>query len=103
MKKSKKSEKALRPSQRKSLTEFTQSFGTHSDYAAKALRRKITSIILIILCILALIYIGYFITDVFLKISETPLEAVIKGSGILFGERQINLGFHTLHFIPNLS
>ncbi len=77
--KSAKTEKALKPSQRESITAFSSKFGTGSDYRSKVLRRKIARIIIIALCILALIYVGYTFTDVILRITELPLEASASG------------------------
>ena len=77
--KSAKTEKALKPSQRDSITAFSQKFGTGSDYRTKALRRKIARIIIITLCVLALVYVGYILTDVILRITELPLEASASG------------------------
>ncbi len=77
--KSAKTEKALKPSQRDSITGFSAKFGSGSDYRTKALRRKIARIIIITLCVLALVYAGYIFTDVILRITELPLEASASG------------------------
>ena len=72
--KTQKAEKALKPSQRKSITDFSSSFGTSSDFKSKARRRKIARIIIFAICIIALVYIGFFITDVLIRISEIPTD-----------------------------
>jgi hypothetical protein len=65
-------EKSLKPSQRESITAFSKIFGTGTDYRSKALRRKIARIIIIVLLILALVYAGFFLTDVLLRVTELP-------------------------------
>lgn len=75
-------EKALKPSQRKSITEFASHFGSGLSYEEKRRNKRILSAALAGLGILLLICIGYFITDVFIKITETPINptAAITGS-----------------------
>lgn len=65
-------EKALKPSQRKSITEFAAHFGTGLSYEEKVRNKKIAYAVLITAGILALIGIGFFVTDVLLRITETP-------------------------------
>jgi hypothetical protein len=74
MMKKKKAERPLKPSQRKSISDFSSSFGTSSDFKSKAKRRKIARIIIFAICIIALVYIGFFITDVLIRISEIPTD-----------------------------
>lgn len=68
-------EKALKPSQRKSITEFAAHFGTGLSYEEKVRNKKIAYAVLITAGILALIGLGFFITDVLLRITETPYIA----------------------------
>ena len=76
-------EKSLKPSQRRSITEYSTTFGSGSDYKSKALRRKILRFILIAICALALIYCGFFLTEILLRISETaPEEMIIKPESV---------------------
>lgn len=67
-------EKALKPSQRESITEFSAHFGSEPSYEEKVRARRIISIILIILAVTALIALGYFVTDVLVRITEMPYE-----------------------------
>lgn len=69
-------EKTLKPSQRKSITDFSDRFGEGPSYEEKERNRKIISAVLITAGVLALIGTGYFITDVLIKITELPPEAV---------------------------
>lgn len=66
-------EKALKPSERQSVTEFSTSFGSGPSYEERVRRRRIISFVLITLGILALIVIGYFITDTLICITELPV------------------------------
>lgn len=78
-------EKALKPSERKSITEFSSRFGTGPTYEEKMRNKRIIFAILIAAGILLLLFFGYFITDVLLKISEapyTPLTASIISKDI---------------------
>ncbi|MBQ7122702.1 MAG: hypothetical protein IJO03_10625 [Clostridia bacterium] len=69
-------EKTLKPSQRKSITDFSDRFGEGPSYEEKARNRKIISAVLITAGVLALIGTGYFVTDVLIKITELPPEVV---------------------------
>lgn len=65
-------EKALKPSERKSITEFSSRFGTGPTYEEKMRNKRIIFAFLAVIGIVLLLFLGYFATDVFLKISETP-------------------------------
>ncbi len=65
-------EKALKPSQRESITEFSAHFGSEPSYEEKVKKRRIINVILIVLGVTALIALGYFITDVLVRITEIP-------------------------------
>lgn len=67
-------EKALKPSQRESITEFSTRFGSEPSYEERVKKRKIINIILLALCFLLLVAVGYFVTDVLIKITELPYE-----------------------------
>lgn len=69
-------EKTLKPSQRKSITDFSDRFGEGPSYEERVRSKKIVSAILITAGLLALIGAGYFATDVFIRITELPYEAV---------------------------
>ena len=69
-------EKALKPSQRQSVTEFSATFGSGPSYEDKVRRHKIISAVLITLGIIALIAIGYFIADTLICITELPVVTV---------------------------
>lgn len=65
-------EKALKPSQRESITEFSAHFGSEPSYEEKVKKKRIINGILIALGIIALIALGYFVTDVLIRITEIP-------------------------------
>lgn len=69
-------EKALKPSQRQSVTEFSTAFGTGPSYEERLRRRRIASWVFITLGILALIAVGFIITDTLICITELPVEPV---------------------------
>lgn len=73
-------EKALKPSQRKSITEFASHFGSGLSYEEKRRNKRILSAVLAVLGILLLICIGYFVTDVFIKITEMPTNAAASAN-----------------------
>ncbi len=65
-------EKSIKPSQRKSITEFSTRFGTGPSYEERVRGKKIISAVLIAAGILLLIGLGYFISDFLIKITELP-------------------------------
>lgn len=65
--------KALKPSQRESITEFSDRFGSEPGYEEKQKKKRIISVILIAAGVLLLIAAGYFLTDVLIRITEQPL------------------------------
>ncbi len=65
-------EKTLKPSQRKSITDFASRFGEGPDYEERVRSKKIVSGVLIAAGLLALMGTGYFITDVLIGITELP-------------------------------
>ena len=65
-------EKTIKPSQRKSITEFSKRFGTGPSYEERVRGKKIISAVLIAAGILLLIGLGYFISDFLIKITELP-------------------------------
>ena len=67
-------EKALKPSERKSITEFSTRFGTGPTYEERVRTKKIVSVILLVTGIMLLIGAGYFIADVLIKITEIPYQ-----------------------------
>ena len=64
--------RALKPSQRESITDFTSGYGNESSYKSKILTRKILRRILIIISILIIVFIGYFFTELLISVSELP-------------------------------
>ena len=64
--------RALKPSQRESITEYTSRFGTGISYEDKLRGKKIAGYIAVILCLLALVYIGFFLTELLIGITELP-------------------------------
>lgn len=68
-------EKALKPSQRESITEFSAHFGSEPSYEEKVKKKRIINGILIALGIIALIAVGYFVTDVLIRITEIPYNS----------------------------
>ena len=73
MPKTGKIEKTLKPSQRKSITDFSDRFGEGPSYEERVRSKKIISAVLITAGVLALIAIGYFVTDVLIGITELPV------------------------------
>ncbi len=69
-------EKTLKPSERKSITDFSARFGTGPTYEERVMAKRIISAALITAGILALIGTGYFATDVLLKITELPYQPI---------------------------
>ena len=65
-------EKTIKPSQRKSITEFSTRFGTGPSYEERVRGKKIISAVLIAAGILLLIGLGFFISDFLIKITELP-------------------------------
>ena len=65
-------EKALKPSQRESITEFSAHFGSEPSYEETVRKRRIINGILVALGIIALVTLGYFVTDVLVRITELP-------------------------------
>ena len=68
-------EKALKPSQRESITEFSTHFGSEPSYEEKVKKRRIINIILLVLGIMVLIAAGYFVTDVLVRITKMSYTA----------------------------
>lgn len=64
--------KAIRPSERESITDFSSSFGPNPDYEEKVRRRRIITTILCIAAIIAVISVGYIITETLIDITELP-------------------------------
>ena len=87
-------EKTLKPSERKSITDFSARFGSGLTYEERVRGKKIAMIILITAGILALIGIGYFFTDTLIKITEIPYEQQIAAINIDF--KELTNGIHTL-------
>lgn len=94
MPKTGKIEKTLKPSERKSITEFSTRFGSGPTYEERVRSKKIATAILITAGILALIGIGYFFADVLIKITELPYEH--QAAAINFGFKEMTDGIHTL-------
>lgn len=94
MPKTGKIEKTLKPSERKSITEFSTRFGSGPTYEERVRSKKIAMIILITAGILALIGIGYFFADVFIKVTELPYVPQVASINIAF--KEIADGIHTL-------
>lgn len=67
-------EKTIKPSERKSITDFSARFGTGPTYEERVMAKRIISAALITAGILALVGTGYFATDVLLKITELPYQ-----------------------------
>lgn len=65
-------EKTIKPSERKSITEFSARFGTGPTYEERVRFKRIVSVLLVAAGILALIGTGYFVTDVLVRITELP-------------------------------
>ncbi|MBQ2842563.1 MAG: hypothetical protein IJE72_05960 [Clostridia bacterium] len=94
MPKTGKIEKTLKPSERKSITEFATRFGSGPTYEERVRGKKIATAILITAGILALIGTGYFFADVLIKITEMPYEQM--SAMINIGFKDITHGIYTL-------
>ncbi len=94
MPKTGKIEKTLKPSERKSITDFSTRFGSGPTYEERVRGKKIASVILITAGILALIALGYFFADVLIKITEMPYEQ--QAASINLNFKEITDGIHTL-------
>lgn len=70
--KTEKIKKTIKPSERDSITGFSSKYGPGSSYEDKLRGKKAVSIILAAICLIALIYIGFFITDVLIRFTEIP-------------------------------
>ena len=66
--------KSLRPSERESITAYTSRFSAKLNFEDKARARKILRIALITVIIAALVYTGYFFTDLLIRFTEIPTE-----------------------------
>lgn len=95
MPKTGKIEKTLKPSERKSITEFSTRFGSGPTYEERVRGKKIAMAILITAGILALIGIGYFFADVLIKITEMPYEQQTAFAQIN-AIKEMTDGIHTL-------
>lgn len=67
-------EKTIKPSERRSITEFSARFGTGPSYEERVRFKRVSLAILVAAGILALIGIGFFATDVLVKITELPYQ-----------------------------
>lgn len=65
-------EKTIKPSERKSITDFSSRFGTGPTYEERVRFKRNLSVLLFAIGILGFISIGYFVTDVLVKITELP-------------------------------
>lgn len=95
MPKTGKIEKTLKPSERKSITEFSTRFGSGPTYEERVRGKKIAMAILITAGILALIGLGYFFADVLIKITEMPYEQQ-AASAQINAIKDITHGIYTL-------
>ncbi len=87
-------EKTIKPSQRKSITEFSTRFGAGPSYEERVRAKRIALAVLITAGILALIAVGYFFTDVLVKITELPYQPICVDNTFIL--RNICNGFYTL-------
>lgn len=76
-----KNNKALKPSQREAITPFSSEYGNGMSFEDKLKIKKAIRIFLIVICIAALISIGYFFTDLFIGFSKIPADAYISPEG----------------------
>lgn len=64
--------KTLRPSERESITDFSQKFGSGISYEDKLRGKKAAGYVLAAIIIILLVCTGFFITDVLIRITEIP-------------------------------
>ncbi|MBR2730668.1 MAG: hypothetical protein IKD72_01615 [Clostridia bacterium] len=74
MAKKAKPDRALKPSQREAITEFSARFGTEPSYEERTRKKRLITAILIAVGVLLLIAVGFFVTDVLLRITEQPID-----------------------------
>ncbi|MBQ6267966.1 MAG: hypothetical protein IJK64_09385 [Clostridia bacterium] len=74
MAKTPKPERALKPSQREAITGFSARFGTEPTYEERARKKRLITAILIAIGVVLLIAVGFFVTDVLLRITEQPID-----------------------------
>lgn len=84
-------EKALKPSQRKSITEFSSQFGNGISFEEKERRKKLFVAISIALCIIFLIFIGYLITETLIQITELPASINLSEASVSWISSHITL------------
>ncbi|MBQ4244960.1 MAG: hypothetical protein II702_08610 [Clostridia bacterium] len=65
--------RALSPSERESITGFSDSFGSGREYEMRRKRRKILTAVFTVFITVLLITIGYFVTETLLNITELPV------------------------------
>ena len=65
-----KSEKTVKPSQRKSVTPFSKFYGGKTDLDSRIKRKKLLTTIFTVIMIIFFIYLGYFLADTLIKITE---------------------------------
>ncbi len=66
--------KAIKPSERESITDFSATYGGPNSYEMRMKRRRILTTVGVIAGILALIAVGYFFTELFIDITELPVN-----------------------------
>lgn len=66
-------DKAINPSERESITEFTTHFGSGRSYERRLKRRRVYAIIGLILGVVLCIALGYYFTETAIDISELPV------------------------------
>lgn len=74
MAKTPKPDRALKPSQREAITGFSARFGTEPSYEERARKKHLITAILIAVGVALLIAVGFYVTDVLLRITELPLD-----------------------------
>lgn len=67
-----KNKKALKPSQRESITAFSSRYGSGLSFEDKHKIKKVIGYFVVAICIIILIYAGFFFTDLFIKFTEIP-------------------------------
>lgn len=74
MKKKNTIKKAIKPSERESITDFSATYGGPNSYESRMKRRRILTTAGVIFGIIALITLGYFFTELLIDITELPLN-----------------------------
>ncbi len=64
--------RAIKPSQRESITDYSSHFGNSDLYSRKLTKKRVLRLIIVIISLLLFVYCGYFFTELLISITELP-------------------------------